>query len=41
MVAMFAFPRPNMFVVVLVVVALVVANRGCCLMSMTRMVAVQ
>ena len=33
MVAMIEFPRSNMFVVVLAVVALVVASRSCCQVS--------
>ena len=41
MVAMIAFPRPNMFVVVLVVVALVVAIDRCCPMSTMGMAVVQ
>ena len=41
MVAMFACPHPNMFVVALVVVALVVAKCRCCLMSTMGMAVAQ
>ena len=41
MVAMIEFPRSNMCVVVLVVVALVVAKCRCCQVSMTDMAVVQ
>ena len=41
MVAMIEFPRSNMCVVVLVVVALVVAKCRCCQVSMMGTVAVQ
>ena len=39
--AMFAFPHPNMFAVVAVVVARVVASRRCCQVSMMDMAVVQ